>query len=250
MTSTSAATPAPGAARPRRTRRRWGRVRRAPRRSSLAGPGTVVALSVDGTLVIRSSSSRRSRAPRRSRQEPPRRPRLLPRARGHDARGRRRGCHLARRRARGGRRQRAVGGGARSFLREPTSPLNRRRRARSSASRSPSSASSRPGTRACTPRGAAGARNSRFFANDAVGAPGTFWIADEPGYSSSPSAAAPSWRQGSSAHPRVTSSTVNTHRQCAPPGRDGDGDGEAAGTAGDGDNGDDAVGVWGGDGEA
>ena len=69
------------------------------------------------------------------------------------------------------------------FLREPTSPLNKKEARALERVSLTFECEFAPRDEGVYPsRGAAGARNSRFFANDAVGAPGTFWIADEPGY--------------------------------------------------------------------
>ena len=76
------------------------------------------------------------------------------------------------------------------FLREPTSPLNKKEARALERVSLTFECEFAPRDEGVYPsRGAAGARNSRFFANDAVGAPGTFWIADEPGYWTIPAAA-------------------------------------------------------------
>ena len=123
------------------------------------------------------------------------------------------------------------------FLREPTSPLNKKEARALERVSLTFECEFAPRDEGVYPsRGAAGARNSRFFANDAVGAPGTFWIADEPGYFKLTIAlpSRPSWRQGSSAYPRVTSSSTVKYAQTMRAAGTGTGTGTArtAGTAG------------------
>ena len=188
MTSTRVATPALGVRRvPGHARDAAGAALGASRGRSLARrPGHVMdAPSVDvGTLVIRSSSPR----------PPPSPPQVSPRASATPSGFFRARVDMMLEDGDEAAISRVVAPGADGanalwaveldlFLREPTSPLNKKEARALERVSLTLECEFAPRDEGVYPsRGAAGARNSRFFANDAVGAPGTFWIADGPGY--------------------------------------------------------------------
>ena len=121
------------------------------------------------------------------------------------------------------------------FLREPTSPLNKKEARALERVSLTLECEFAPRDEGVYPsRGAAGARNSRFFANDAVGAPGTFWIADEPGYFKfTIPAAAPVVASGIECLPAGDVFFNGKIRTDDARRRDGDGDGDGDGDEGE-----------------